>query len=147
MPHQPHAATMVAGEVMTRNVITAKPGDLMADAVDWMCRYNISGLPVVDEQRRVQGIITEFTVLEMLYNPDVGRLQVQDCMSRRLITVSPQTTLREVVDRLVLHRIRRVLVVDQNDVLLGVVSRRDLVRHSHEQLSSASQYAMSQPNV
>jgi CBS domain-containing protein len=132
---------------MTRNVITAKPGDLMTDAVDWMCRYNVSGLPVVDDQRRVQGIITEFAVLEMLYNPDFSRLKVQECMSRRLITVSPQTTLREVVDRLVLHRIRRVLVVDENDVLLGVVSRRDLVRHSHDRLINPSQHAVPQPSV
>lgn len=147
MPQQPRAATMVAGDVMTRNVITAKPGDLLAEAIDWMCRYNISGLPVVDEQRRVQGIITEFTMLEMIYNPDVSRLQVQDCMSRQVITVSPQTTLREVVDRLVLHRIRRVQVVDDNDMLLGVVSRRDLVRHAHEHLSNPSQHAEPQPSV
>jgi CBS domain-containing protein len=134
MPQQRHATTAVAGDVMTRNVITAKENDLMVDAIDWMCRYNISGLPVVDDQRRVVGVISEFVVLETIYEPEVSRLKVHDCMSRRVITVSPQTTLKEVVDRLVLHRIRRVLVVDENDVLLGVVSRRDLVRYAHDRL-------------
>jgi CBS domain-containing protein len=112
---------MQVREVMTTQVITVKEVQTKQQAARLLALHHISGLPVVNDENMVVGVVTNYDVIAKQ-----GRL-VKDIMTRGVISVSADTNLEEVGRILVHQRIRRVLVLDQGQ-LLGVVSRGDLVK-------------------
>jgi len=140
---------MRASDVMTRKVLTVGRETSVANAIRVMLDNNISGLPVLDNGK-VVGIVTEGDLLrrgetgterqrprwlEILMGP--GRMageyvrthgrKVEAVMTADLISVAGDTPLEEVVGLMERRRIKRVPVIE-GDVLVGVVSRLDLLR-------------------
>lgn len=140
---------MKASDVMTRNVLTVGRDTSVAQAIRTMLDNNISGLPVLDNGN-VVGILTEGDLLrrsetgterhrprwlEILMGP--GRMageyvrthgrRVEEIMTADVISVAGETPLDEVVGLMERRRIKRVPVIE-GDVLVGVVSRLDLLR-------------------
>ena len=141
---------MNASDVMTRNVISVPPDATVADAVGLMLERGISGLLVVDASGVLAGIVTEGDLLRrdelgtgrrrswwlrMIASPgrqaaDFTRThgrKVADVMTQDVISVSVKSPLEEIVALMEEHRIKRVPVLDENEVV-GVVSRADLLR-------------------
>lgn len=117
---------MYAHEIMTRDVITIYEHASMQDVIRRLAEYHISGLPVVNGQKQLVGIVTEADVLSHpQVNPDTT--PVTAIMTRRVISVTAMTTTDEVAQLITSHRIKRVPVVD-GPYLIGIVSREDLVR-------------------
>jgi CBS domain-containing protein len=135
---------------MTRRVKTATPETLVKDVAEIMIGHKISGVPAVDAQNRVVGIVTEGDLmrrseigterrrswwLELLSDPDSSAAEfikcrgrkVADVMTRSVISVTPRTELREIADTMEKWRIKRVPVVSGGK-LVGIVSRHDLLR-------------------
>ena len=140
---------MKAGEVMTRNVVSIGTDASVADMVKLMFDNRISGLPVVDDQGGLVGIVTEGDCLrraeigterkrprwlELLIGP--GRLadeyihthsrKVAEVMTQSPITITEDTSLEEVVHLMESRRIKRLPVV-RNGKVVGIVSRANLV--------------------
>ena len=136
---------MKAGEVMTRNVVSIGTDASVADMVKLMFDNRISGLPVVDDQGGLVGIVTEGDCLrraeigterkrprwlELLIGP--GRLadeyihthsrKVAEVMTQSPITITEDTSLEEVVHLMESRRIKRLPVV-RNGKVVGIVSR------------------------
>lgn len=111
---------MKVKDIMMREIVTVQEDQTKQQAARLLSNYHISGLPVVDKDRMVVGIVTEFDVLAR----DGSR--VNDIMTRGVISVTPDTNLEDVTHILVHQRIKRVLVLDQGK-LVGIVSRADLV--------------------
>jgi predicted transcriptional regulator len=108
-------------DVMTTKVITVKEDQTKQQAARLLSEYHISGLPVVNDDNMLVGVVTEYDVIAR-----EGPL-VRDIMTRGVISVTEDTTL-EAVSRILIHeRIKRLLVLDQGK-LIGVVSRADLVK-------------------
>ncbi len=138
----------LAGEIMTRDVITVKEDMDLYEAGKMLIKNKISGMPVVNGEGRVIGIITNADVLTMaemprghVFNDVVMRYvlnkptpqhrkgsKVRDIMSKAVITVSPGTTVRKIAELLDKKRIKRVPVIDEENRLVGIVSRGDIVR-------------------
>jgi len=141
---------MNASDVMTREILSVRADTTVAEAIRTMLDNRISGLPVIDEAGRLVGILTEGDLLrrgetgterqrprwlEILMGP--GRLageyvrthgrKVDEVMTRDVVSVIPDTPLKEVVELMERHRIKRVPVLD-GDVLVGILSRADLLR-------------------
>ena len=134
-------------EVMTKNVIKIRADGDFNEATTLLSENRISGLPVVDEEDRVVGVITERDVLAMagmrrehgfkdiiryvlgepLPKPAESRL-LRDVMSSPAMTTGPDADIREVALRLDEKRIKRLPVVDEQGRLIGVISRADIVR-------------------
>jgi CBS domain-containing protein len=139
-----------ASDVMTRTILSVRPDATVADAIRTMLDRRISGLPVIDENGRLVGILTEGDLirrgetgterrrppwLEILMGP--GRLageyvrthgrKVGEVMTRDPVSVTPDTPLKEVVELMERRRIKRLPVLDR-DVPVGVLSRADLLR-------------------
>ncbi|NWF79878.1 MAG: CBS domain-containing protein [Chloroflexi bacterium] len=112
---------MKAHEIMTRTVISIRADATVEDAARLLARNRISGLPVVNENGMLLGLVTEH---DLIARP--GRL-VSEIMSRGVITISPDTEVEQVQHLLTNQRIRRVPVVEDGKVV-GIVSRSDLVR-------------------
>ena len=87
------------------------------------------GVPIVDEQQKLMGIVTEFDLVAAL---DSGKrldnLEAQDLMTREVIRVLPHTDMRTLIGVLQTNHLIRVPVVDQDGKLIGIVARRDVVR-------------------
>lgn len=154
---------MKVADVMTSPVITVAPTSTIAEAARLMLQYRISGLPVVDPEGAVVGMVTEGDLLrraetgtgrhrarwlEFLISP--GRLakeyaaeharRVDEVMTADVISVAPGDTLEEVVRRMERHRIKRVPVIEAGR-LVGIISRANLVRallHNLPQVSDGA---------
>ncbi len=108
-------------DVMTRKVITVKEDQTKQQAARLLSEYHISGLPVVNDDNMLVGVVTEYDVIAR-----EGQF-VRDIMTRGVISVTEDTSLEEVSRILIHERIKRLLVVEQGK-LIGVVSRADLVK-------------------
>ena len=112
---------MKAEDVMTTKVISVTENQTKRQAALLLAQHRISGLPVVNDDNVVVGVVTEYDVISK-EGQTVG-----DIMSHDVISVTPDTDLEEVRHILVHERIKRLPVLDQGR-LLGIVSRADLVR-------------------
>jgi IMP dehydrogenase len=106
--------------------ITLPPDATLADAEAIMSRYHISGVPIVDDQRRPLGILT---------NRDVRFVQdptppVRDYMTpaERLVTAPLGTTLAEAQELLQKHRIEKLPLVDADGILKGLITVKDIIK-------------------
>ncbi len=112
---------MQARDIMTPDVITITPDASVQDAARKLSDYHISGMPVVDGDGRVMGIITTADIITKAGNT------VEKIMTRRVVSVREDTPVDEIAQILTSKRIKRVPVM-AGDRLLGVVSRADIVR-------------------
>jgi len=120
-----------AKDVMTVAVISVTPNTPIDEAMAILIENKISGLPIVDDDGHLVGILTEADRLKMLRNQDAQTMkQVGDVMTRNVVSVLPDTPLHEVSDLLLSGAMRRVPVIDNGSVV-GIVSRRDLVREMY----------------
>jgi CBS domain-containing protein len=108
-------------DVMTSDVITITEHQTKQQAARLLSQHRISGLPVLNDQHVVVGVVTEYDVISK-EGQTVGEI-----MSRGVISVTPDTDLDEVSHLLVHERIKRVPVLDRGK-LVGIVSRADVVR-------------------
>jgi CBS domain-containing protein len=118
---------LAARDLMNSDVVTISPETTVAGAIDVLMSHRVSGLPVVDAERRVLGVITEFALLAIVYDPNVATDPVSQHLTKEVISVDADDRAKAVADLFILHRIRRVLV-KQDGRLVGLISRRDLLR-------------------
>ncbi len=112
---------MQARDIMTPDVITIHPQASVQDAARHLSDYRISGMPVVDGDSQVIGIVTEADIIS---RPGAT---VEKIMTRRVVSVQEDTPVDEIAQILTSKHIKRVPVL-AGDRLLGVVSRADIVR-------------------
>lgn len=137
-------------QLMTAPVKTIQADRSLAEAAHLLVEHRISGLPVVDEQQRLIGLVTEAdflramglpshqphhsvwqTLESMFQHQDRVREPkgvVADLMVQDVVTVRPEQTLHEVLEVMKRHHIKRVVVCDDDRHVLGIVTRSDLVR-------------------
>ena len=113
---------MPVKEIMTKDVITATSTMSVREVANLLSERSVSGVPVVDDEGRVLGVVSELDV--------VGRkgATAADIMSKQVISVTEETDVDEVLHLFLNQRIRRVPVLSDGQHLIGIVSRSDLVR-------------------
>ena len=117
-----------AKDIVTKVVITTVPDMPIYDGVRLLVNRNVSGLPVVDEELNLVGLLSEKDVLRILYEAeDSIEKTVGDFMSTEVISFDENANLIELCDCLITNNIRRVPVT-KDGKLLGVVSRGDVIR-------------------
>ena len=109
---------------MILDPITVHPEDTVAKAMELMQTYRVSGLPVVDERKALVGILTNRDV-RFVENLE-GTLVREVMTHENLVTVSPGITLQEAKRHLHAHRIEKLLVVDDNGQLAGLLTMKDI---------------------
>lgn len=133
--------------VMTTQVVTATPATPFRELVELLARRRVSALPVVDDDRRVAGIVSEADllvkegwphgggdagVLEALRHPRRFGKGAGTCaaevMARRVATVPPGTPLAVAARLMVRLGVKRLPVVDERGRLVGIVTRGDLLK-------------------
>jgi CBS domain-containing protein len=118
------------------DVATVDPGALVRDAADVLSTRRIGAVVVVDDQRRVVGILSERDVVARLAS-DGGAcldLEVAELMSRTVTTSDGTETTEDLMALMTARRFRHVPVVDDDGVLVGIVSVGDVVKATIERL-------------
>ena len=146
---------MRAMDVMTTNVVTVGPDTTVQEVAKILSEKNISGVPVVDTENRLVGIVSEGDLLHRVETGTERRVQrrrrswwldtvgsdeelardyvkshgrtARDVMTREVITATDTTELADIANLLETKRIKRVPVI-RDGKLVGIVSRANLVR-------------------
>jgi CBS domain-containing protein len=118
---------LTAGAIMTPHLVTVRPDASIEEAIELLLRDQISGLPVIDDDDNLVGIITEFALLAVAYDRRVKNHTVSQHMTRELITVEVDDPISRVADLCIVHRVRRVPVMSDGR-LVGLIARRDVLR-------------------
>jgi CBS domain-containing protein len=116
-----------AKDIMTTNVVTARKDMSLTDVMRLLLRWHISGLPVIEEDGTLAGIITEIDVANMAVSGNASDTRVIEVMSRDVVSFPPETDLSELVHSFSSRRFRRFPIVE-NGRVTGIVSRRDILR-------------------
>jgi CBS domain-containing protein len=118
---------LTAGAIMTSDIVTVRPDASVQEAIDVLLTQQISGLPVVDDEGHLVGVITEFALLAVAYDKRVKNHSVRHHMTRDVITVEVDDPISRIADLCIVHRVRRVPVM-KDGRLVGVIARRDVLR-------------------
>ena len=153
MPSTPHTVS----DVMTRTVVALGRGAGFKDIVTTMQQWKVSALPVLDDERRVIGVVSEADLLpkEAFHDGDpdlpesrlsstggtpitelrrlsdltkAGAVTAAELMTTPALTVHADATLARAARTMALHRTKRLPVVDDQGLLKGIVSRSDLLK-------------------
>lgn len=112
---------MHASQIMTSEVLTVTADTPIENAARQMFENAISGMPVVDENGGLEGMVTEFDIIAKQGE------RVADIMTTNVVSVGEDTDPETVARMLTEQRIRRIPVVRHGKVI-GIISRSDLVR-------------------
>lgn len=143
-----------AKDIMTTDVIVANKNDIIANVANLLIREKIGGLPVVDEENKVVGIISETDIMKkeshvespkmlnflqgIIFLDDMKRFEdelraiaaykVEDLMSKDIATVKEDDTFDYVANIMINKSINRVPVVDKDNFLKGIICRYDIIK-------------------
>ncbi len=99
------------------------PDHRVSDADELMARYRISGVPIVDKNQKLVGIITN---RDIRFETDKDKL-IKDVMTADgLITGTPETTLKEAEQILRKHKVEKLPLIDENGILKGLITIKDI---------------------
>lgn len=121
-----------ARDMMSTKLVVLRPQQSIIEAVATLARRGVSGALVLGEQRELLGIFSEFDCMRVLAAADyhqedhVRNQCVADVMTAVAHTVGPDADLYSICDQLVKARVRRLPVLDCEE-LLGIITRRDVV--------------------
>lgn len=132
---------MLVREVMTTDPVTATPETTIKEAISLLARLGITAMPIVDRKGRLRGIVSEADLIEdvvprdpraqerpividALYPPTT----VEDVFTRAAVTVAPEDDAATAVEMMTATGAKSLPVVDQNQHVVGVISRSDIVK-------------------
>lgn len=125
---------MFISRSMTKKVVTVGAGADLAEARETMASNNIRHLPVIDEDDRLIGIVTDRDIRSAMpsvasnQKEDLKSLRVKDIMTEDPITIPPTYTLQDALLLIQKAKVGAFPVVDDQGKLKGIISIRDLIR-------------------
>ncbi|PKN00075.1 MAG: hypothetical protein CVU78_02985 [Elusimicrobia bacterium HGW-Elusimicrobia-2] len=117
---------ITAYDVMKKDVITVSPDTPLQDAVDLLVEMRITGMPVVEQDGSIAGIISEKDMIDYASKSNIKTARVRDAMSTKATVFSPDTDIHIIAGVLSKGKFRRVPIAE-NGKLVGIVSRRDIM--------------------
>ncbi len=144
---------LTAFDIMTKNVVTVTRGTSIRELAEIMTRHRIGSVPVVDDEGKLVGIVTESDLIEQdksfhiptvislfdwviylesekKFEKELKRMTartVGDIFTREVLTVAPDTPVSKIADIMSDKKIHSLPVID-GDNLVGIVARIDLIR-------------------
>lgn len=110
---------------MIRNPITLTPDKKISDALEYMKKYRVSGIPIIDNSGKLIGILTN---RDLRFEPNKN-LKVSDLMTKEnLVTAPVGTTLEKAEKILQKYKIEKLPVVDKSGKLRGLITYKDILK-------------------
>ena len=117
-----------AKTIMTSNVISVKRQTEIYEAIRTLVDHNITGLPVVNDDMSIAGIITEKDVLKLLYDVTSKACKVEDFMTKGVVSFNEEDSLIDITECLIKNSFRRVPIT-AGGKLVGIISRKDIIAY------------------
>ena len=118
-----------AKDIMTEEVISVKKDTPIFEAVELLAKNSITGIPVVEDDMTLVGILSEKDVLGLFYAlKDVENKTVNDFMTQPAVHFNENESLLDICDCLMNNPFRRVPVTSKGKVI-GIISRQDFVEY------------------
>lgn len=110
---------------MIYDPVTIKRGSTVADALNMMSEYHIGGIPVVDDERKLVGIVTN---RDLRFEADLSKAIDKVMTKDNLVTTNQSTNLEEAAKILQSHKIEKLPVIDSDGKLVGLVTYKDITK-------------------
>jgi len=125
---------------MSKKAIAVESSSSVLDVAKLMDKNKVSGV-IITKDGKPYGIITERDMLSKIssQNKKPSEVKAGDIMSFPLVIVTPLTPVDEIVEKMILNKIRRI-VVSNGDETLGIITVTDFIKHFHSMLSSDKEY-------
>ena len=115
-----------AKEIMKTEVKTVTRKTGIYEAIRILVENNITGLPVVNDDMTLAGVITEKDVLRLLYDMEDKPGNVEDFMTKDVIGFDKEESLIDITEMLIKNDFRRVPILEDGK-LVGIISRKDVI--------------------
>jgi CBS domain-containing protein len=121
---------------MKRDVISVHPETPLDRLVEILIQHNITGVPVLNEDSSIAGVVTEKDILNFLLDKNILDLMnerllcettVHQIMTSQVTAYDQDTPLNEICDALANRNFRRVPIIDKDGKLVGIISRKDII--------------------
>lgn len=114
-------------EIMKKDVVSLGVNDNISNAIKTMIEKNIGGIPIVDDDNVVVGIVSERDFVRTVADITTSK-SVHKYMSNKVVTASPDISVGEATRTMIEKGFRRIPIVKE-DVLLGIVTASDVMRY------------------
>ncbi|MEM3719616.1 MAG: CBS domain-containing protein [Candidatus Bathyarchaeia archaeon] len=130
------AGIVLVRDVMTKNVKVVRPDSSVKEVVAAMNKFDIGSVVVVQSQRPV-GVITEKDILKRVVEPGLApeTLTAKQIMSSPVITIDENASINEAAKIMAKKGVKRLLVMRNNDELVGILTFSDIVTKVPDMLS------------
>ena len=119
---------LVAKDIMTKTLIAAKKEATGRHLAEKMLSGLFSGMPVVDENNRLIGVVSEFDLIKAMdCGKPLDQVTADEIMTKKPISVSEDTRVEDIIHIMTKQNVMRVPVV-KNDIPIGIVSRCDILK-------------------
>lgn len=126
----------MAKDIMTKDVVVVTPKTTIGDAIKLLVNHRITGLPVVSSSGRLVGVVSEYDIIRSLKKRGIKRKlggtwlrkKIRCAGADTVVTVGEKEPLETVLDRFIQTKNRRLPVVTRSGKLVGVITRRDIIR-------------------
>ena len=122
---------------MILDPVTLSLNSLVSDAKSSMEKYSIGGIPIVNKSGELKGIVTN---RDLRFERNSNRPITEVMTSKNLITVNKGTSLDDAEEILQKHKIEKLPVVDSNNILVGLITFRDITKHSSKPIANKDSY-------
>jgi CBS domain-containing protein len=125
---------MQVREIMTENPVCCSPESSLQNVAKLMAEHDCGEIPVLDEQRRPVGVVTDRDIAcrAVAQGRDPSQITARDVMSEPVVTVTPEDSVEECCQRMEENQIRRLPVVDEAGACCGMISQADIARQAPE---------------
>ena len=139
-------------EVMTKKPVCCLPNDLVTKAAELMKSGHIGSIPVIENEqtKKLVGILTDrdLALNVVADGLDVKSTKVESVMTRKVVTCGPEDNLQKAVDAMSKHQLRRIPVVDSDNMILGIIAQADVAMHfDHPKKTAEMVKEISQSNA
>ncbi|MFH0977571.1 MAG: CBS domain-containing protein [Spirochaetota bacterium] len=113
---------------MTKDIITLKEDASAKDAIKLLLEKRISGIPIVSDNMKLVGVVTEKDLLELSFYDTTENISVSDIMTSNVVSMDKETDLLEICEFFMHNNYKRIPIVSDN-TLVGIISRKDMLKY------------------
>ena len=100
---------------------------VLTEVIALLLRWHISAMPVVDDEDKIVGIVSEIDLVNLTFDGNAADTTVEEIMVTDIVSFNPKTELADLVQTFSKRHLRRVPIIDEGKIV-GIISRRDILR-------------------
>ena len=125
------SSTKKIKDYMATNLVRLAPQLNVYDSIYLLLKHRISGAPVIDDHEKLIGVLSEKDCLRIMANGsfyDMPAGEVKDYMSTKCFTLQEDDDIFRAADLFLHHNFRRIPIINEENEVVGQISRRDVLR-------------------